>query len=206
MLRNLFKFSEGKKTYTVLPFDATFHQHAFGQATRVSNVLRSLPVPVSLAAYTTCLTSSTALIAQELGKAHADSYGWKWLVRSYLITEMRVAGIKRLQVSSNDTLSDLMAGFPDQCEWLSMLLRSYGKRCQASSIKVRCLVKELNYKDPVEMLTCDLCVFGGKTARDFDVEDIIAGKRSIRNTCEMLQRNAYQQAHPLVVLRAAMGK
>ena len=69
-----------------------------------------MPVPVSLAAYTTCVTSSTALIAQELGKAYADSYGWKWLVRSFLITEMRVAGIKRLQVSPNDTLSDLMAG------------------------------------------------------------------------------------------------
>ena len=48
--------------------------------------------------------------------------------------------------------------------------------------------------------TVFFCKRGGKTARDFDVEDIIAGKRSI------WKRNAYQQAHPLVVLAAMGGK
>ena len=206
LLRNLLQFTEGETYYTVRPFDETFHQHAFGKATRVGNVLRSLPLPVSLANYKTCITSATALIEQTMGKVYADSYGWKWLVRSYLLTEMRVASIKGLQVSSGDSLSDLMVSFPDQCEWLSMLQRSHKKRKTPSTIKVKDLVRELNYKDPVEMLTCDLCVFGGKAARNFDIGDINAGKKVIQATNTELQRSADQQAHPLVVLKAALGK
>ena len=204
LLRNFLQFTEGEAYYAVSPFDATFHQRAFGQATRVANVLRSLPPPVSLAAYTNIVANCTGLVEQIMGKEHAESYGWKWLVRSYLLTEMRVAGIKKLQVSSTDTLSDLMAGFPDQCEWLSMLQRVIKPGSKPTGIKVRDLVHELNYKDPIEMLTCDLCIFG--MTRQFSVEDIAAGKQVILNTCKELQRNADQQAHPLVVLRAALGK
>ena len=51
-----------------------------------------------------------------------------------------------------------------------------------------------------------MCIFGGKTAREFDIEDIKAGKRLILNTWEELKRNADQQAHPFVVLRVALGK
>ena len=68
------------------------------------------------------------------------------------------------------------------------------------------MVRELKYKDPIEMLTCDLCIFGGPAARDFNIEDIKAGKRLIIDTCERLQRNPEQPAHPLAALRVATGK
>ena len=201
LLRNLLEFTDGGMLYEALPFDAVFHQHAFGKATRVSNIMRSVPVPRSLADYKAGVTSASALVEKARGKAYAGSYGWMWVVRSYLLTEMRVAGIRELRVDATDTLSDLQVSFPDRNGWLSRILAT---RKTPSSITVKDLVRELNYNGPIEMLTCDLCIFGGKAARDFRVEDIDSKRQLLRNTCERLRRNADQQAHPLVVLRAAL--
>ena len=168
--------------------------------TRVANLLRSMVPPTRLVHYRKLVSGATELVKQVMSAEYADSYGWKWLVRSYLLTEMHAMKITRLQVK-DETLDDLMASFPDQCGWLSTFC---GDRVAPSKYQVRTLMHELNYKDPIEMLTCDLCIFG--MTRQFSVEDIEAGKQVILNTCKELQRNADQQAHPLVVLRAALGK
>ena len=56
------------------------------------------------------------------------------------------------------------------------------------------------------MLTCDLCIFGGKGARAFSVEDIEEGKEAIEREMAAASWSDEQQANPLVVLRTALGK
>ena len=168
--------------------------------TRVANLLRSMVPPTRLVHYRKLVSGATELVKQVMSAEYADSYGWKWLVRSYLLTEMHAMKITRLQVK-DETLDDLMASFPDQCGWLSTFC---GDRVAPSKYQVRTLMHELNYKDPIEMLTCDLCIFGGREAREYSIDRINAGKDAIRGKERELGRNEEELAHPLVVFHAAL--
>jgi len=195
------QFATGKMRYKFLPFDAAFHQYVFGKMTRLSGILRSIAPPRTLSEYRDVIMAATTLAHNVAGKEYARSYGWKWLVRSYILTEMYAANVRRLQVSESNTLRDLQVSFPDQSSWLTMLQR--GARTSGTA-KLRPLLRELLYKDPVEMLTCDLCIFLGKEACKFPLDSVVASKKDIMRMAGELRRNDDQQASPLAVMRGAL--
>ena len=55
----------------------------------------------------------------------ASAYAWPWLVRAYLITDMRHVGIERLRIDRDWGIDEVTEALqPDQCVWLRRWLAS----------------------------------------------------------------------------------
>ena len=58
-----------------------------------------------------------------LGK---DDYSVLWVIRSHFFAELRARGIERVSVPKRMLASDMLLAFPDQGEWLRVVIRSTG--------------------------------------------------------------------------------
>ena len=112
-----------------------------------------------------------------------EGYHWNWLVRTRLWVEMRRAGIKRLKVTDDwgsEQVAEAM--LPDQSEWLSCWMTEFTK----DSLKG--LLMKLNYKGPLEMLSCFACVLGDNALQDVSAEQLKKYRRQIKDvraaTCQ----------------------
>ena len=130
--------------------------------------------------------------------ADRESYSFLWTFRAAMIAERAAAGFKKLQYSKKNTTEDIAKVFPDQLEWVSYF-------CPGGHSPVGEFVRRLGYKDSIEYLTCDLCIFM-PVAEHLSTE---AGEHEpkvkrcrIAMDAAMSSRNG-QQAHPAVVAQQA---
>ena len=81
-----------------------------------------------------------------------SGYHWLWLVRSYLIAEMRHHGIMQLQITAEWGLTEVAEALvPDQCRWLHVWMATL------AGDSLNKWVKMLAYSEPLEMLSCFAC-------------------------------------------------
>ena len=109
---------------------------------------------------------------------------------------MRAQNITALRVTSSNRVADLKAGFPDQCNWVGRLAKP--------NAWIASFLKEIAYTGPVEMLTCDMCVLGGKASLAWSVDEIVRSAGKIEKMRKAMNQSANEQAHPIAVLSAAL--
>ena len=99
-----------------------------------------------------------------------------------------------MQYSKKNTTEDIAKVFPDQLEWVSYF-------CPGGHSPVGEFVRRLGYKDSIEYLTCDLCIFMPLAEKLSTETGECAPKVKrcrIAMDAAMSSRNG-QQAHPAVV-------
>ena len=81
-----------------------------------------------------------------------ESYSFLWTFRAAMIAERAAAGFKKLEYSKKNTTDDISKAFPDQSDWVTYF-------CPGGPMPVGEFVRQLGYRDSIEYLTCDLCIF-----------------------------------------------
>jgi len=176
--------------YKLLPFMGKFHCSACAELSKWQSILVAMRVPHTLGEWIMASKSAHVMMCA------TPAYGTLWLVRSYMIAEMRARAISHLHVKPRDKAADLKIAFPDQCSWL--------KRVAAPTTKLTTVIKAAGYTGPIEMLTCDMCIFGGGQSLKWSTECIRANASKIRRVSKDLGESRERQAHPLIALRIAM--
>ena len=99
-----------------------------------------------------------------------------------------------MEYSKKNTTDDISKAFPDQSDWVTYF-------CPGGPMPVGEFVSQLGYRDSIEYLTCDLCIFmpvaEHLSTHDGKQEPLVKRRRAAMDT-DMLRRHG-QQAHPAVV-------
>jgi hypothetical protein len=187
--------------YKVVPFCAAVHVLKFAHMSKMHHMMVGVDTPRSLDDWVAGLAKVVHQIrGDQTSKSASKSYGFMWMYRAYMYAEMRVVGIKRLSVSAKNTVGDLMRGFPDQCNWMHRFVDNNSWATKTTT-KVSTLLRQLKYKDPVEHLTMDLCIFG--SIRKWSPEDIGSVQAQIKKKRLEMDKPG-RPAHPVVVLDLVM--
>jgi hypothetical protein len=147
--------TSGERRYALLPVDREFHMEKYKELSRLASVLRGTGAPRTFTAWCAVTGSIANVIGQSksLGALNrTTTYGYLWMIRAFLLAEMRAEGIDRLKVSADDLVSNISAAFPDASDWASQL----GRLIRQTHVKD--LIQVISWKGPVELLTCFLCV------------------------------------------------
>ena len=176
-----------------MPFHDPVHVLKFASMSKIQHTMVGVDTPRSLDDWVMGLKQ----VSNSQCKKSIRSYGFLWLYRSYLYAETRAAGIKRLAVSGKNTVGDLQRGFPDQCKWMSRFACATTLKCT----KVSALLKQLNYKDPIEHLTMDLCILG--SIRKWSPGDISSAQEQFKKELREMDEPG-RPAHTAVVLDLVM--
>ena len=170
---------------------------------RKGRLLLDLPVPRTNKQWREVLTQVRQRApVMKLGKAEDKDYHLWWLVRIYLIVEMRHAGIDRLSVVEDWSASQVsLAMLPDRSEWVQCWLRIAG-----DSLKT--LLKKLSYREPLEMLSCCACILGDSSIDKFPTEALEAARTDIVLERERAKaKSAWSdEDHPGNIIEQVMAK
>jgi hypothetical protein len=142
------------------------------------------------------LARSSQRQSQLAAKAHSNSYGFVWGIRSWMVAEMRAAGVHQLQVNPNDNVEMPTRAFPDQCSWLYRLQKGPKETVRAFS-------RRIGYGGPVESLTMMLCILCSPNMRQYSPSDIASASATIRAVRLRMRAELPYEAHPVQILREA---
>jgi hypothetical protein len=88
-----------------------------------------------------------------------DTYRARWVTRTWLIWQMRRAGIRCLRLATECAVAHFAKVFPDQQRWI---LRFAGGR---QSLSVKALFQKLKYAGPPEYFSMFTCLWGSEALR-----------------------------------------
>ena len=132
-----------------------------------------------------------------LKKDKQDSYSLLWNYRSAMIAERSSRGYKDLEYNDTNTAGDLAAAFPDMSRWVSFFCT------EKNRVRLSAFVRLLDYRESIEYLTCDLCIFMpiaselATTSGDCDPQ--VERCKIAEDTA--LLREVGDEAHPAVIAR-----
>ena len=184
-------FGNPDMAYKILPFSERKHVRVL---TKLSEMQQALLATRPLCTLDDWAAGCESFKTTAGERRERDSYSFLWTFRAAMIAERAAAGCKKLQYNDKNTTDDLAKAFPDQCEWVSYF-------CPGGPVPVGQFVSQLGYKDSIEYLTCDLCIFM-PIAEHLST---VAGehephvKRCRTAMDDALLRSHGQQAHPAVV-------
>ena len=148
---------------------------------RTGHVLLNMKTPRTIQEYRSIVKRATEQAPVSETK---NKYTWPWLLRSSLISAMRLAHVNRLRAPANFLLKDLCNVFPDQ----KRHLKRFGK--PSASISEVC--HTLGYDGPLELLTYFLCTFCSTTVSG------ICPEHTHKNRSRLIRaRESYQSQHGL---------
>ena len=105
--------------------------------------------------------------AAEVWELNRSAYHWPWLVRVYLIAEMRHAGVESLTVARDWNVEQLQQALrPDQNEWLPVWMTGVAQ----SSLKK--LLRRLRFVEPLELLSCFACIMSDSTVMSHSLANL----------------------------------
>ena len=130
------------------------HLHSIGR------LLLDTAIPETNAQWLTAMED----VSERASRANiaTTSYHFFWVVRLHLIVGMRHHGIPKLKITTDWSHKEVAAALvPDQSEWLTLWMTSLAD----DSLKV--LIQKLNYREPLEMLSCFACILGDSAFDQF---------------------------------------
>lgn len=156
-------------------FDAKVHAAPMLKLHRLGRSTQCLNVPRTNAQWLSEFRAARTRAQQY--KLNHEGYHWDWLVRTRLVVEMRNAGIKRLSVDVDwDSDQVVQAMLPDQSDWLQMWMTK-------TNNSLKQLLKALDFKEPLEMLSCFACVLGDISLHDASIDQTTCNQiREARKT------------------------
>ena len=144
--------------YQLVPFSPKLHTCGFVRLAHLLRILRAEPIPGNLQSWVDTIRSVQTQAAR-LALSNTDSYSFMWIVRLHLVVEL-MAAKRRLQFPMSFPLWTFKSAFPDQCQWVTTIRRKKSLR------NVGQLMRLLQYKRPIELLTMDLCICGDPDLKD----------------------------------------
>ena len=174
--------------YELLPFDEQFHVRKFVDLSKLHSVHLALEAPKTLNDW-----MSAVQIGQRSTHMGGDSYSYLWMLRAHLIAEMRASRIRGLGYNSKNTVADMRRAFPDQCQWLDRF-------CESKNQTIGAFLKSVQYKDSLEMFTCDACVLGDQIFRRGTLLDLQSKRSKIINAI----KKSPAGSHPVEVFKQAL--
>ena len=161
-------------------------------------VLNSLPVPSDNVEWLNALRAASQ--KAKLDGIPTPDYHWPWLIRTYLILEMRHHGIKRLAVKADwghDALAEALQ--PDQSKWMATWMSSF------AGDSLRKLLRILAFVEPLEMLSCYACLLGDNAITDIDMEKLKDEVSAIALRRREMRVQACWECNPALVVLDVMG-
>jgi hypothetical protein len=138
--------------------------------------------------------------AQKMRIKATDYHFW-WLVRTHLIVEMRHAGIDRLKLQQDWGQHEVAKALvPDMSDWAPMWTKRAG-----NSLNI--LLKQLQYTEPLELLTCFACLLGDSAIDKHSTDELRSASHAI--TKERARVKAHSSGHvegnPAVIVQTVMS-
>ncbi len=183
--------------YSLTPFVAKEHVEVMQSLHRTGVLLGMVPIPHTNKEWAEALTKADTVA--DAWECKRSAYHWPWLVRVYLIAEMRHAGVHALQVTQDWKEKKLRQALkPDQSEWLPLWL----SRLARGSLKR--LLRRLKFKEPLELLSCFACVMADAGIMSYTTEELRQNTERIAKVRQEMHKQMGREAHPSMVLREAM--
>ena len=213
------------KEYAVLAFDPAVHTEKFRQARRVAELLHAEGVPRTLSEWGATLervevavrarglsVPGCATLRRPRGRPRKSSpspastkstpstrtdwgYHWPWYLRTFLVVEMRAAGVAALAIDADMSAEAMAAMFPDQGQWLS----AFGR----DGASLTAIMKRVGYTGPPELLSMVLCLFGDAAVTARTPESLEGRVPELRGARADYARAHGIQPHPAVLLEFA---
>jgi hypothetical protein len=190
--------SPEKANYCVTAFKVSVHTSVMVDLHKTGLVLNSLQTPHTTEEWLQC-TRNAGQRGTEAGVVKGDSYGWSWLVRTYLFASMRAAGISRLRVTNDwNTEQVVEALLPDQSRWLPHWMRSKGWTLKQLSAHLKDV--------PVEMLSCMACILGDTALDKFDMSTLEGNLQRIMKVRAEVRKKYGWEGNPSLVVSEALSR
>ena len=191
--------TEDGQYYSICPFDAHKHPDRISNLHCMGLVLNTLPVPQTSSEWIDAVRKA------HRGAVHfnitASPYHWPWLVRLYLIVEMRHRGITRLRVNQDWGWEETAeATQPDQCKWIQYWMTT------VASNSIKKLMNVLAYREPLELLSCFACIFGDNSIMCVTEADVTKSTDRIRRIRRRCRKESGRESHPAYVIKEACPK
>ena len=190
---------DGCGTYSVEKCDVDWHGRKFASLAGIADALRALSPPKTVDKWESNaqIFAAVAPTRSSGSWGDPDSYTSAWLLRAFLIPEMRAAGISSLKTSTTMKASALHTMFPDQHDWARKLARRTG---QQTVVK---LMATLRFDGPVELFTCWLCVIGDPSIQQLSAVEIEHMTPAIHVARQCCRDKFGYKGHPVEIVRAA---
>lgn len=184
--------------YSLMPFSTAAHTESLRALHTAGVVLNMLPVPRTNVEWTRAQEQANE--AAEMLKLKRSQYHWPWLVRTYLIAEMRHHGIMSLRVVQDWNTKELQDAFkPDQNGWLSLWM----SRLVGGSL--RQLLLRLRFKESVELLSCFACVMSDNTIMAYPTAQVRQRSAEIEKVRRQMCQQFGREPSPAVVMQSVMA-
>jgi hypothetical protein len=122
-------------------------------------------------------------------------YHWPRYLRTFLVVEMRAAGIDALAVDTKASSEEMAAMFPDQGQGLS----AFGR----DGLSLTAVMDRVGYAGPPELLSMNLCLFGDAAVTACAPALLEARVPELRGARADYVRAHGIQPHPAVLLEVA---
>ena len=120
-------------------------------------------------------------------------YSIPWILRCRLLGLIGAKSVSSLTSTKSDTLDLVVKAFPDAKDWMDL----YSKG--ASSIHK--LIKELNYKHGIELMTGFFCLFGDTDVLKYSPDYLEKHKDSLKGQLKKYVQEHGLNPHPAILLK-----
>ena len=175
------------------------HSHRMSRLHRVGRVLLETQAPSTKAQWLSTVEHVGAR-AQQM-RIHATDYHFWSVFRTHLIVEMRHAGIDRLKLQQDWGQEEVAkAMVPDMSQWVPLWMKSAG-----NSLKT--LLKQLQYTEPLEFLTCFACVLGDSAIDKHSTDELRSASHAITKERARVKAKSSGdfERYPAVIVQSAMS-
>ena len=183
--------------YCITAFDAAVHVKTYETLHSMGVVLNSLRVPRTNVEWAQAQADAEAL--SDRLKIKRSQYRWPWLLRTYIIAEMRHAGVNSLKIVEDWTSEQLQGAIrPDQNEWVAKWMFGLA----GNSLKK--LLRILRFTEPLEMLSVYVCIMNDSSIMAYPLKQLKERVDDITKArCQMRRQNG-QEASPALVVKSVM--
>lgn len=183
--------------FRLVDFNAKVHAAPMLKLHRLGRSTQCNKIPATCAEWLSEFTAASARANQF--KLSNKGYHWHWLVRTRLLVEMRNAGIDCLCVSADlDSNQVVQAMLPDQSHWLQLWMKS-------TNNSLKKLMKVLDFKEPLEMLSCFACVLGDTSLNNASIDQITKSCTRIREARKTMVSSWGFEGNPALIVQAVIG-
>lgn len=186
--------------YAVVPSEGPGDFAKMRRLHSLGRILLEAPVPTNNKEWLDCLTM-VEMRASGM-KLEATDYHFWWLVRAYMLVEMRHKGIQRLTVCQDWSRQHIgKAMVPDRSAWLDTWMVS------VAGDSLRTLLRKLDFQEPVELLSCFACILGDSAIDQHSTDSLLARRSEIIKERNRVKRGGHhnEEGNPAVIVQTVMS-
>ena len=192
------KYTVEGRRYNLVSFSSLVHTAKMCLLHKIGMELQLTSIPETLREYCHIFADAYKRIRRHLGAQvqAEDDYRYTWLLRAYLMVEMRASKIMALRITRDvDIAAFTKAMLPDCGGWIAKWAEYYKTK------STKKLIKKLAYTGPVEMLSCKACVFADNASEQLDLSSVEQIVPQMSKARRVFSQQMGYESHPVVLVR-----